>query len=124
MRGIRTARAGRNAPLHGLEDKPEETVIVGKERLTIRKRVAVTGQHPFDHRLLGKMQKNPFSKRFCARLRGGKILERGLDCVRHRPDNIGGEQRVGVRKGKADPPHAVAVEGVPSAPILSRTVQP
>ena len=50
------------APLNGLEDKSEETVIVGKERLTIRKRVAIAHQYPFDHRLLRKVQKDSLSK--------------------------------------------------------------
>jgi hypothetical protein len=43
---------GRNAPSTGLEDKSEETVIVGKEQLTICKRVAIARQHALDHRLL------------------------------------------------------------------------
>jgi len=49
------------APLNGLEDKSEETVIVGKERLTIRKRFVISSQYPLDHRLLRKMQEDAFA---------------------------------------------------------------
>src|SRR6267143_780906 len=86
----------RNSPPHGLEDKSEETVIVGKERLTICKRVAIARQYPFDHRLLRKMQKDSFSKGFCAHLGGGGIFQRGLDRIRYRAHDVGGKQRIGM----------------------------
>src|SRR5450755_489034 len=92
--GMRAPR--RNSSLHGLTDKSEETVIVGKERLTICERVAVARQHSFDHRLLGKMNKNPLAKRLCTHQRGVGIVERGLDRVRHRAHDIGGKQRIGM----------------------------
>src|SRR5260370_22330132 len=86
----------RNPPPQGLEDKGEETVIVAKERLTIGKRVAVTRQYPFDHRLLRKMQKDSLSQRSCPHLGGAGILQRGLDGVRQRAHDIGSKQRVGM----------------------------
>src|SRR5438034_2944385 len=71
-------------------------MIVDKERLAIGKGVAVARQYSFYHRLLRKMQKDSFSKRPCPLLRGGGILERALDRVRHRAHDIGGKQRVGM----------------------------
>src|ERR1700687_4900055 len=86
----------RNSPARGLRDKSEETVIVGKEWLTISKRVAVARQHPFDHRVLRKMPGDSFAKRLCPFQRGGGIVERGLDRIRHRADIARGKQRVGM----------------------------
>src|SRR3984957_7014963 len=60
----RHARAEAENPAHGLTDKSEETVIVGKGRLTISKRVAVAPQYSLDHRLLRKMHEDPLAKRF------------------------------------------------------------
>src|SRR6202051_1966766 len=78
----------RNSPPKGLEDKSEETVIVGTERLTICKRVAIARQYPFDHRLLREMQKDSFAKRFCSDLGSGGIFQRGLDPCRHRARDV------------------------------------
>ena len=69
------------------------STLLGRRVLTttICKRVAVTRQHPFNHRLLRKMQKDSFAQRLCPRLRGGGILECALDCIRHRAHDIGRE---------------------------------
>src|SRR5882672_3993678 len=87
----------RNSPPHGLKNKSEETVIAGKEWLTFGKRVAVAGQHAFDHGLLRKMQEDSFAKGFRPRQRGFGILQRALDRIGHGAGDIGGKQRLGVR---------------------------
>src|SRR5260370_24969828 len=89
----------RNSPTHGLRDKSEETVIVGKEWLTISKRVAIARQHPFDHRVLRKMLRDSFAKRPCPFQCGGGIVQRGLDRIRHRADAARGKQRLSMRSG-------------------------
>src|SRR5438477_12448557 len=43
------------------------------------------------------MQKDSFAKRSGARLRGGGILKRNLDRVRHGCDDVGRKQRVGMQ---------------------------
>ena len=91
----RARRGGISLP-HGLDDKSEETVIGGKERLTGRKGVAVTREHALDHRLLGKMLEDPVAKGFCPQLRGGGVIERARDRVRHGADGVRREQRVGM----------------------------
>src|SRR4051794_18587584 len=43
----------RNCPLLGLTGKIRRNSYVGKKRLTIGKRIAITRQYALDHRLLG-----------------------------------------------------------------------
>src|SRR5258708_12531205 len=94
QRGMRAPR--RNSPPHGLTNKSEETVSVGKEWLTIRKRLAVAGQNAFHHRLLREMHQDSLSERLGAHQRGLGIIERGLDRVRYRARAIGRKQPVGM----------------------------
>ena len=48
----------RNSPHHGLTGQIGRNSYIGKERLTIGKRVAVAGQHALDHRLLREVQED------------------------------------------------------------------
>src|SRR5580692_6967068 len=91
--GIWHARAGAKFPASRLSGQIGRNSYQGEERLTIRKRVAIACQHPFDHRLLRKMQKDPLAKGFGAHQRSGGILEGDLDRVRYRGCEIGGKQR-------------------------------
>src|SRR5260370_16393016 len=84
----------RNSPPHGLTNKSEETVSVGKEWLTIRKRLAVAGQNAFHHRLLREMHQDSLSERLGAHQRGLGVIERGLASVRYCARAIGPEHPV------------------------------
>ena len=53
---------------------------------------AVAVQHPFDHRLLGEMQKDPLAKRFGPDLRGRSVFQRALDRISHRANAVGRKQ--------------------------------
>ena len=56
------------------------------EWLTRGKCVEVAGQDTLDHRLLGKMLEDPVAKGLCPQLRGGGVIERVRDRLRHGAD--------------------------------------
>src|SRR5215207_8539557 len=72
----------RNSPHKRLTGQIGRNGYVGKERLTIGKRVAVAGNDTLDHRLLRKIHEDSFAQQFrpcCCR---DRILERGFDGIR------------------------------------------
>src|SRR5437016_2767631 len=80
---IGTCLPVRNSPHLRLTGQIGRNGYVGKERLTIGKRVAVAGKDTLDHRLLRKMLEDSFAQRFGPRLRRGRILQRGFDGIGH-----------------------------------------
>src|SRR4051812_23924697 len=71
----------RNCLLLGFTGQIRRNSYVGKERLTIGKRVAVAGQHALDHRLLREMQENALAQGPCADPCGVHVVERALDGI-------------------------------------------